>query len=134
MASFISGLCNSGAWAYLARCLLTPEAGSPFLWEGFTGRLLVLRRENSDLEDVADAATALAPFFKDAPLRPALFGDDSRLRLSSLELLRAGAWRSAASLVKGVVRISPASAEPHRRLARFTTWPRAVYSMRLRVP
>jgi len=91
MTGFISGLCNPGAWAYLARCLLTPEAGSPFRWEGFPGRLLLLRREHSELEDVADAATALAPLFKDAPLRAAFFGDDLRLRLSSLELLRAGA-------------------------------------------
>jgi transcription-repair coupling factor (superfamily II helicase) len=53
--------------------------------------LLLVRRENADLEDIADAVAALASLFQDTLLRPAFFGDDSRLRLSSLELLRAGA-------------------------------------------
>ncbi len=65
MVDSISGLCNPGAWAYLARCLLTPQPEAPFSLEGFTGRLLIVRRENTDLEDVADAATALAPLFKE---------------------------------------------------------------------
>ncbi|MDD5628429.1 MAG: CarD family transcriptional regulator [Elusimicrobia bacterium] len=82
---------GSGAWAYLARCLLTPRPERPFSWAGFSGRLLLVRRENADLEDAADAVSALAPLFAEAPLRPAVFGDDPRLRLSSLELLRLGA-------------------------------------------
>ncbi|MCX5796361.1 MAG: DEAD/DEAH box helicase [Elusimicrobia bacterium] len=82
---------GSGAWAYLARCLLTPRLEYPCAWIGFAGKLLLIRRENADLEDVADAASALAPLFNDAPLRPALFGDDPRQRLSALELLRSGA-------------------------------------------
>ena len=57
----------------------------------------MVRHESADLEDVADAVTALAPLFKDLPLRPAFFGDDHRQRLSSLELLHTGAFLALAT-------------------------------------
>ncbi|MBI5239954.1 MAG: hypothetical protein HY926_05750, partial [Elusimicrobia bacterium] len=90
MSGRVGGLCNPAAWGYLARCLLTPRPELPFSLEAAAGRLLLVRRESADLEDAADAAAALAPLFADSPLKPAIFGDDSRQRLASLELLRAG--------------------------------------------
>jgi transcription-repair coupling factor (superfamily II helicase) len=90
-SGYVSGLAGSGAWAYLARCLLSPVAGRPFSWPGFTGRLLAVRREDAELEDASDAAAALAPLFAGQALNGALFGDDPRTRLASLELLRGGA-------------------------------------------
>jgi transcription-repair coupling factor (superfamily II helicase) len=45
----------------------------------------------SDLEDVRDAFAALAPLFDGKSEPAALFGDDPRGRLASLELLRSGA-------------------------------------------
>jgi transcription-repair coupling factor (superfamily II helicase) len=93
----ISGLCNPGAWAYFSRCLLTPGAQAAFSLPGFSGRLLLVRREAADLEDAAAAAAALAPLFAGEPLRPAVFGDDPRQRLSSLELLGSGSPLALAS-------------------------------------
>ncbi|HAM35484.1 MAG TPA: transcription-repair coupling factor [Elusimicrobia bacterium] len=87
----VGGIPGSGAWAYLARCLLTPRPECPSPWEGFSGRLLLVRRDNSDLEDIRDAAAALAPLFNAETLADAFFGEDPRTRLSSLELLRGGA-------------------------------------------
>jgi len=109
MPGFIGGLCGCGAWAYLARCLLTPRGELPFRWEGFPGRLLLVRRENSDLEDVAEAGVALAPLFGGEPMPAALFGDDSRTRLSALELLRGGA-RLAVAAPEALRRPAPAAA------------------------
>jgi transcription-repair coupling factor (superfamily II helicase) len=87
----VGGLPGSGAWAYLARGLLTSRPEYPCAWEGFSGKLLMVRRDNADLEDVADACGALAPLFGQESLRPAVLGDDPRQRLASLELLRCGA-------------------------------------------
>ena len=75
---------------YLARCLLTP-GGFSFSWPGFSGRLLLVLKETSDLEDVADAVAALAPLFGNQKLPVAIFGDDERTRLASLELVHRGA-------------------------------------------
>jgi transcription-repair coupling factor (superfamily II helicase) len=110
MPAFIGGLPGSGAWAHLARCLLTPREGLSFSLEGFAGRLLVVRRTNAELEDIADAVSALAPIFGDRAVPAALFGDDDRARLSGLEALRQGA-NLALALPEALRMPAPAAAE-----------------------
>ena len=86
------GVPGSGAWAYLARCLLAKDR--PALPEDlprFAGKLVVVREKLEALEDVSDAFLALAPLFEGAQVKTALFGDDPRARLASLEVLRSGA-------------------------------------------
>ncbi|MDD5656311.1 MAG: CarD family transcriptional regulator [Elusimicrobia bacterium] len=111
----ISGLPGSGAWAHLARCLLTPNEEFPLALEGFSGRLLLVRRANADIEDVADGCAALAPLFGARALPAAVFGDDGRGRLAGLEALRRGA-RLALALPE-TLRLPACAAEEFSGLA-----------------
>ena len=87
----VLGLPGSGAWAFLARCLLSGREIPSFEPPAFTGPLVFVRRETEELEDIADAFRALAPLFGGPELSVAAFGEDARARLGSLELLRGGA-------------------------------------------
>ncbi|MBI4347105.1 MAG: transcription-repair coupling factor [Elusimicrobia bacterium] len=87
-----SGLPGPGAWAYAARQLLsrlsTPGTGPSV---DLRPPVVLVRREDEDLEDLADAFEALAPLFGGERLAVAVLGDDAQVRLGSLERLAAGA-------------------------------------------
>ena len=96
-----SGLPGPGAWAYAARLLLhkklplPPPAGEgrdegSSTLPSFQPPLVLVRRDDEDLEDLADSFEALAPLFGGEKSLPAVFGDDAQVRLGSLERLWAG--------------------------------------------
>lgn len=91
MNSRIIGLPGSGAWAFLARCLLAKKTVPGFSLPAFSGPLVLVRAAQNDIEDVSDAVNALEPLFSDSPQLTALFGEDPQARLASLERLRSGA-------------------------------------------
>jgi len=86
----VVGLPGSGAKAYFAHLalsgqLLTLEPGTR------VNSLVVVAADQEEAEDIADAWQALAPLAGDQPSPAALFGEDERGRLASLELLKQGA-------------------------------------------
>ena len=117
MPGFVGGLCGCGAWGYFARCLLTP-GGFSFSWPDFSGRLVLILKESSDLEDAADAVAALAPLFDGKRLPVPIFADDERTRLSSLELLRRGAPLALAT-PEALRLVVPTPAELSHRTVEF---------------
>ncbi len=92
------GLPGTGAWAMLARCLLSgrPLPGFPAL--ELPGRLVLVLGSQEELEDAADAFAALGPVFDGAAEACAVFGEEERGRLASLQLLREGARLAVASV------------------------------------
>ena len=104
----LGGVPGSGALAYLARLLLAGKA--PDGVEAPKGPLVVVLPDADAVEDVADAVKALAPLFGGAPEACAVFADDGRERLASLELLRAGA-RLALGTPEGFAAPAPAAAD-----------------------
>src|SRR5579883_1667821 len=91
MAGRIVGLPGTGAWAMLARRLLAGAETPGFSPAPFSGRLVLVLATQEEIEDVADAFAALAPLFEAGSSGAAVFGEDERGRLASLELLRGGA-------------------------------------------
>ncbi|MBI4425667.1 MAG: transcription-repair coupling factor [Elusimicrobia bacterium] len=85
-----TGLPGPGAWGHLARALLHEPGAQPGI-PPFSGPLVIVRRDDEDLEDLGDSVNALAPLFGGEPLLPAVFGDDPQVRLGSLERLASGA-------------------------------------------
>ncbi|MCX5789468.1 MAG: transcription-repair coupling factor [Elusimicrobia bacterium] len=83
-----SGLPGPGAWAYAARLLL--DKGFSLASTEFQPPLILVRRDDEDLEDLADSFEALAPLFGGEKSLPAVFGDDAQVRLGSLERLSGG--------------------------------------------
>ncbi len=106
----LGGLPGSGAWGHLARCLLTPRPEYPCAWPERGGKLLLVLKDDSRLEDVGDAVAALGPLFAGELLPAALFADDPRQALAALESLRQGA-RLALALPDALARPAPAAAE-----------------------
>ncbi|MBI3552949.1 MAG: transcription-repair coupling factor [Elusimicrobia bacterium] len=104
------GLPGSGAWALLARCLLHGREVPGLPAPAFKGPLVLVVKEQEELEDVSDAFAALAPLFGDEAQPAALFGEDARVRLSSLELLRGGA-RLAVVLPQALAQAVPSREE-----------------------
>ncbi|MEK7388302.1 MAG: DEAD/DEAH box helicase [Elusimicrobiota bacterium] len=85
----VVGVPGSGARAFLARHIL---AGSAPAGVSVPGGALVLVLADADaVEDVADAIKAFAPLFDNRVEPVAMFADDARERLASLEILRLGA-------------------------------------------
>src|SRR6202035_4599334 len=70
------------------------------------------------VEDVADAVKALAPLFDGKLETVAVFADDARERLASLELLRNGA-RLALATPEGLLAPAPGRADFSARTVRF---------------
>ena len=92
------GLPGSGAKAYLARALSSGKGLPPGLdltWgsgpEVKQVRLVVVAADQEEAEDVADGWQALAPLLGEPHAPAALFGEDERGRLASLEQLKQGA-------------------------------------------
>ena len=112
----LGGVPGSGALAYLARLLLAGKA-----LDGVAapqGPLVVVLPDADAVEDVADAVKALAPLFGGAQEACAVFADDGRERLASLELLRAGA-RLALGTPEGLAAPAPAAADFQAKTVRL---------------
>lgn len=87
----IGGLPTAGAWAYLARQLLSNQGSVRELLPERRGPLVIVRKTDEELEDLADAYSALGALFAEGrALKPAIFGEDDRVRLASLERLANG--------------------------------------------
>ena len=88
----LGGLPGSGAKAYLARALLSGR-GAPAGLPAATprGPLVLLAKDQEEAEDLADAYQALSPLFEEKASAAAVFAEDERARLASLEALRSGA-------------------------------------------
>ncbi|MBI3564904.1 MAG: DEAD/DEAH box helicase, partial [Elusimicrobia bacterium] len=112
----VVGAPGSGARAMLARRLLSgvPVPGLP----APKGVLVLVLPDADAVEDAADAVKALGPLFGGAALPVAMFEDDARERLASLELLRAGA-RLALATPEGLDAAAPGRADFSARTVRF---------------
>ncbi|MDE2489468.1 MAG: hypothetical protein KGM24_01385, partial [Elusimicrobia bacterium] len=113
--SRLVGVPGSGARAFLARRLLSGGAAGiapP------AGPLVLVLPDADAVEDVADAFKALAPLFGGDASPCAVFGDDPRERLASLELLRGGA-RLALGTPAGLDAPAPRAADFASRVVRF---------------
>ncbi len=122
MTRRVVGVPGSGARALLARRILSekPPAGL----ETPQGPLVLILPDADVVEDVADAVKALAPLFDGRGEPVAVFGDDPRERLASLELLRGGA-RLALATPEGLLAPVPAPAEFSARTVRFRSGDRS---------
>ncbi len=89
-AARIVGLPGSGAWALLARSLLSGKNVPGFSIAAFDGPLVIVRSEQEALEDIADACGALESVLG-GEIEVAFFGEDVQARTSALEKVRAGA-------------------------------------------
>jgi transcription-repair coupling factor (superfamily II helicase) len=91
----VSGVPNSGAWAYLAHSLFSGKGPDPLraaFSPGKKTRLVLVREGEEALEDVLDALAALSELFEHEAFGPVpFFGDDPQTRLASFERLHAGA-------------------------------------------
>ncbi len=107
---------GSGARALLVRRILagTPPPG----FEAPKGPLVMILPDTDAVEDVADALRALGPLFGGNSLPTAIFEDDARERLASLELLRAGA-RFALATPEGLNSPAPGRADFTASTVRF---------------
>ncbi|OGR93816.1 MAG: hypothetical protein A2V88_05380 [Elusimicrobia bacterium RBG_16_66_12] len=116
MTPRVVGAPGSGARAFLARRILSgkPPAGL----EAPKGPLVMVLPDADAVEDVADAVKALAPLFEGRAESVAVFGDDARERLASLELLRAGA-RLALATPEGIIAPAAAPADFSSRTVRL---------------
>ena len=110
------GVPGSGARALLARRILagSPPAGV----EAPKGPLVLVLPDADAVEDAADAIKALAPLFGGRAEPAAVFADDARERLASLELLRGGA-RLALATPEGLAAPAPGQADFSARTVRF---------------
>jgi transcription-repair coupling factor (superfamily II helicase) len=112
----LAGVPGSGALAHLARALLSGRSAG-----GLTppeGPLVLVLPDSDAVEDAADAVKALAPLFGGRPEACAVFADDARERLASLEALRSGA-RLALATPQGLAAPAPAPADFAGKLVRF---------------
>lgn len=116
MTRRVVGVPGSGARAFLARRILAGRA--PAGLETPKGALVLVLPDADAVEDVADAVGALAPLFEGAVQTAAVFGDDARERLASLELLRSGA-RLVLATPRGLAAPAPAPADFSARTVRF---------------
>jgi transcription-repair coupling factor (superfamily II helicase) len=112
----VVGAPGSGARAFLARRILSGL--SPAGLEAPKGPLVLVVADADAAEDVADAVKALAPLFEGRAEIPAVFADDARERLASLELLRSGA-RLAIATPEGLGAAAPARLDFSARTVRF---------------
>ncbi|HXT01598.1 MAG TPA: transcription-repair coupling factor [Elusimicrobiota bacterium] len=112
----VVGAPGSGARALLARRLLAGT--SPAGLSAPNGPLVFVLPDADAVEDMADAVKALAPLFEGRSEPVAVFADDARERLASLELLRAGA-RLALATPEGLQAPAPARADFSARTVRF---------------
>ncbi|MFI5345071.1 MAG: transcription-repair coupling factor [Elusimicrobiota bacterium] len=118
----IVGAPGSGARAYLARRILSGAA--PAGLPAPKGPLVLILPDADAVEDVADAVKALAPLFGGTAVPAAVFGDDARERLASLELLRGGA-RLAFATPEGLAAPAPGQADFAARTVRFRSGDRS---------
>ena len=118
----VVGAPGSGARAYLIRRRLSGAA--PMGLEAPKGPLVVVLSDADAVEDVADAVKALAPLFGGRPVPAAVFADDARERLASLELLRGGA-RLALATPEGLSAPAPGQADFAARTVRFRSGDRS---------
>ena len=114
MTHRVVGAPGSGARAFLARRILAGKAPFPTP----QGPLVVILPDADAVEDVADAVKALTPIFENRAESIAVFGDDARERLASLELLRAGA-KLALATPEGLNAAAPAPADFSSRTVRW---------------
>ncbi len=112
----IVGAPGSGARALLTRRLLGGRA--PAGLPAPKGALVLVLPDADAVEDAADAAKALSPLFGGETIPAAVFGDDARERLASLELLRSGA-RLVLGTPEGLAAPAPLSADFSARTVRF---------------
>jgi transcription-repair coupling factor (superfamily II helicase) len=112
----VVGAPGSGARALLARRLLTGKA--PAGLAAPKGPLVFVLPDADAVEDVADAVKALAPLFDGKGEPVAVFCDDARERLASLELLRAGT-RLVLATPEGLRAPAPGRADFSARTVRF---------------
>ncbi|MBI2790245.1 MAG: DEAD/DEAH box helicase [Elusimicrobia bacterium] len=112
----VVGAPGSGARAYLARLILQGEP--PAGVEAPKGPLVLVLPDADAVEDAADAVKALAPLFGGKAESVAVFGDDARERLASLELLRGGT-RLALATPEGLFAAAPGRADFSARTVRF---------------
>jgi|CXWL01.1.fsa_nt_gi transcription-repair coupling factor (superfamily II helicase) len=112
----IVGVPGSGAIAFLARRILTgqPPAGI----DAPKGALVLVLPDADAVEDAADAVKALTPLFDGRDESRAVFADDARERLASLELIRAGA-RLVLATPEGLRAPAPGRADFSARTVRF---------------
>ncbi|OGR86056.1 MAG: transcription-repair coupling factor [Elusimicrobia bacterium RIFCSPHIGHO2_02_FULL_57_9] len=87
----ITGVPGAGAWAWLARSLLNERPVPGFDLGVVEGPLVLVCRDQGELEDIADAYGALAPLFDGKQEPAACFGEDAQAIFASLEQLRTGA-------------------------------------------
>ncbi len=112
----IVGVPGSGARAFLARRILAGEP--PEAIASLRGPLVFVLPNADAVEDMVDAFKALAPLFGGKTETVAVFGDDARERLASLEILRAGA-RLVLSTPEGLGASAPGRADFSSRTVRF---------------
>ncbi len=112
----VVGAPGSGARALLARRILAGK--SPAGLAAPKGPLVLLLPDADAVEDVADAVKALAPLFDGKSEIAAVFADDARERLASLELVRAGA-KLVLATPEGLQAPAPGRADFSARTVRF---------------
>ena len=112
----VVGAPGSGARALLARRILTGK--SPEGLAAPKGPLVFILPDADAVEDIADAVKALNPLFDNRAEVVAVFADDARERLASLELLRSGA-KIALATPEGLLAPAPGRADFSARTVRF---------------
>lgn len=118
----IVGAPGSGARALLARRLLAGKG--PAGVASPSGPLVLVLPDADAVEDAADAFKALASLSGNETPPVALFEDDARQRLASLELLRGGA-RLALATPEGLQAPAPGRADFAGRTVRFRSGDRS---------
>ena len=116
MTGRVLGAPGCGARAFLARRILAGRA--PVGLEPPRGPLVLVLPDADAVEDVADAVKALLPLFAGQAEVCAVFGDDPRERLASLELLRVGA-RLALATAEGLAAPAHPPSDFSARTVRF---------------
>ncbi len=112
----IVGAPGSGARAFLVRRIL--QGAPPPGIEAPKGPFVLVLPDADAVEDIADAVKALGPLFDGKAETVAVFGDDARERLASLELLRGGA-RLVIATPEGLAAAAPGRADFSARTVRF---------------
>jgi transcription-repair coupling factor (superfamily II helicase) len=112
----IVGAPGSGARAFLARRIIQGEP--PAGIDAPQGPLVLVLPDADAVEDIADAVKALGPLFGGKIETVAVFGDDARERLASLELLRTGV-RLVLVTPEGLNAPAPGRADFSARTVRF---------------
>jgi transcription-repair coupling factor (superfamily II helicase) len=112
----VVGAPGSGARAHRARRMLAGR--TPAGLTAPKGPLVLVLPDADAVEDAADAVKALAPLFDGRAETAAVFCDDARERLASLELLRGGA-RLVLATPEGLQAPAPGRADFSARTVRF---------------